>query len=156
MKVRFYEPNDFERVYALAQQMHDESVFRIFPFREEKAHTIARMCCERDDFLMLVAEREAVIVGFFVGFRAEHFFSDSTYASDLALYVDPPFRGSSAAVRLMATFEGWARHHGCAELRIGAAAQINPAVADKLFKGLGFQPGGALYTKSISPLSGPH
>ena len=156
MKVRFYEAADFERVYGLAQQMHDESAFRVFPFQEEKAHTIAKMCIERDDFLMLVAERDQKIVGFFLGFRAEHFFSDATYASDLALYVDPPHRGSSAAVRLMATFEGWARHHRCAEMRIGAAAQINPAVADRLFKGLGFQPAGQLYTKTISPLSGPH
>jgi GNAT superfamily N-acetyltransferase len=156
MKIREFVPDDYDQAHALAVRMHEESTFSVFPFVSDQVEKIANSCLANDDLVALVAEMDGVLVGILVGFATEHFFSDARYASDLVIYVHPDYRGSTAAIRLMATFEGWARARGCVELRIGAATGINPEKTDRFYKGIGYRECGVQYSKTISPLSTSH
>lgn len=153
MKVRAFTWDDYADCLELGRQMHAESDFSVHPFSEDKIAKLAGLCIENPDFAAFVAEKDGEIVGMMAGFKTDHYFSDVTYGSDLLLYIPPPHRGSSAALRLMSAFAGWAASVGCKELRVGAATGINPEVADRFFKGLGFQPAGVLYLKPLGPLN---
>lgn len=156
MRVRPFEMLDYEQTLMLARMMHEESTFSIHPFNEQAVQQLADACVSNPDMVALLAERDGEIVGFIVGFALEHFFSDARFASDLALYVHPAHRGSTAAIRLMANFEAWSRSRNCVELRMGAATGITPEKTDRFYQGLGYSITGTQYVKPISPLSGPH
>lgn len=152
MNVRALEARDLEACIRIGAMMHAESVYRVHPFSEDRLRFLAHQCLTRDDYICFVAERNDEIVGLMVGITGVNFFADTTYAADLALYVVPEHRGSTAAVRLIIEFSKWAQDIGCAEMRCGVTTGINDEVGGKLYKRFGFEFGGTLYVKQISPL----
>jgi GNAT superfamily N-acetyltransferase len=156
MRVRYFAKDDFDRCLELGQMMHEESDFRVHPFCPDKVVTLATLCLSSENFVCFVAETDQDIVGMFVGLAGDHYFSEAKYASDMLLYVEPRYRGSSAAIRLMSAFEDWAVEQGCHEIRVGAATGIEPERSDRFFKGIGYTPSGIQYLKAIGPLSAAH
>ncbi len=152
MLVRRFEPQDLEECILLGAMMHEESVFRDQPFSRDRLAFLAHLCVTNQDYACFVAERNGQVVGLMVGLKGQHFFSDSKYAADLALYVAPHHRGSTAAIRLVIEFSKWAEASGCDEIRCGVTTGINDEVGGKIYKRFGFHDGGRLYVKKISPL----
>jgi len=150
--VRRFEPQDLEECILLGAMMHEESVFRDQPFSRDRLAFLAHLCVTNQDYACFVAERNGQVVGLMVGLKGQHFFSDSKYAADLALYVAPHHRGSTAAIRLVIEFSKWAEASGCNEIRCGVTTGINDEVGGKIYKRFGFHDGGRLYVKKISPL----
>lgn len=152
MLVRRFEPQDLEECILLGAMMHEESVFRDQPFSRDRLAFLAHLCVTNQDYACFVAERNGQVIGLMVGLKGQHFFSDSKYAADLALYVEPRHRGSTAAIRLVIEFSKWAEASGCNEIRCGVTTGINDEVGGKIYKRFGFHDGGRLYVKKISPL----
>jgi len=152
MLVREFDSPDLHRCVEIGAMMHAESVYRIHPFSTERLEFLARLCLTNVDYVCLVAEHKSQIVGLMVGLAADNFFADSRYAADLALYVVPEHRGSTAAVRLVMAFMDWAKTRECQEIRCGITTGINDEVGAKIYKRFGFDYGGSLYVKQISPL----
>jgi len=152
MNVRALEIQDLDACIRIGALMHAESVYRVHPFSEDRLRFLAHQCLTREDYQCLVAERNGEIIGLMVGITGLNFFADTRYSADLALYVVPEHRGSTAAVRLVIEFSKWAADVGCQELRCGVTTGINDEVGAKLYKRFGFKDGGALYVKQISPL----
>lgn len=153
MIIRPYQPEDLPDCIELGRAMHSESSFASHPFVPAKIRQLSDQCLNNPNYVCFVAKREDALIGLMVGLKCEHYFSDHSYAADLALYVLPPYRGSTAAVRLVSQFIHWATQVGCQEIRCGVTAGINDAMADKLYKRFGFEFAGSLYLRSISPLS---
>lgn len=146
-RIRDYVMTDFARLLELGHAMWKASPeFSRFSFDPERLVPISEACLFNDDMHCFVAEADGQVVGFFVGGVTEFFFSQDRYAFDLALFVSPDRRGTTAAIRLVAAATEWARARGAKQLRFGAATGINPAAAERFFLGLGFKPTGALYT----------
>jgi GNAT superfamily N-acetyltransferase len=152
MLVREFDSPDLHRCVEIGAMMHAESVYHIHPFSPERLEHLARLCLTNVDYVCFVAEHQSQIVGLMVGLSAENFFADSRYAADLALYVVPQHRGSTAAVRLVMAFIDWSKKRGCHEIRCGITTGINDAIGAKLYRRFGFEYGGSLYVKQISPL----
>lgn len=149
MKVRYVEMSDIEQCVALGYVMHQESVYRIHPYLPDKVAFLVQTCIDSPEYVGLVAEHNGQIVGFMSGIVGENFFSNTRYANDIALYVHPESRGSTAAVRLITQFLVWCDSMGCDEVRCGITTQINDPVAIKLYSRFGFDEGGTLMVKQL-------
>jgi GNAT superfamily N-acetyltransferase len=157
MKIRRLEPADLPQMLELGRMMHAESSFKAIPYSEGRVLQLGGECLkEPDRYCCVVAVEDERLIGGMIGLRGLHFFSEVPYAADLALYVIPEKRGSSAAIKLLATFIGWAESVGCKEVRCGVTTGINPDVADRLYTTAGFNRAGALYVRRIGPLSQMH
>jgi len=152
MLVRPFEARDLDACIEIGAMMHEESVYRIHPFSRERLTFLAHLCLTDPNYICLVAEKDDRLVGLMVGLAAHNFFADTRYAADLALYVVPKHRGSTAAVRLVIEFQKWARDANCNEIRCGITTGINDEVGAKIYRRFGFEFGGSLYVKQISPL----
>jgi GNAT superfamily N-acetyltransferase len=149
--IRDYQQSDFAQLLAMGYEMWKAAPeFRGFTFDAERLIPISEACLCNDDMHCFVAVRDGRPVGFFVGGVTEFFFSSDRYAFDLALFVSPDRRGTSAAIRLMAAATEWARARGAKQLRFGAATGIDPERTERFFGGLGFAKAGQLYTFAVA------
>jgi GNAT superfamily N-acetyltransferase len=155
MIIRALEPEDVIDCINAGREMHEESVYASIPFSERSLLTLAQQCLDHPDYVCFVGYEGSELVGMMVGAKSKYWFSDSaSYAADLALYVRKDFRGSTCAIRLLQAFMRWAKSSGCVDIRCGVTTKINPEVAKRLYvDAFGFEDGGSLYTKRISPLT---
>ena len=117
--------------------MHAESPrFSPYRFDPERLAGSLRGLLDMPLGLVLVAEHDGEIVGGLMGLLTPLWFNQSaTVASEVAWWVDPQYRGGAAGVRLLYTFEAWAKERGA------AAVCLSDLVLD------GEQPAGSLIDK---------
>jgi GNAT superfamily N-acetyltransferase len=67
-----------------------------------------------DAFIQLLDDRQLGAVGGIGAFCAPHFlFMKPMMASELFWWIEPEYRGGTAALRLIEDYERWARQKGC-------------------------------------------
>lgn len=131
----------------MARAMHAESpVYSPHPFEEAKLAGWAKLCIENDDWLCLLALEEGRAIGFIAVGSVDMLFSSARTVDDLGLYVVPEKRGTTAAVRLVRSMEGWATGRG-AVIRLGVTTGTNAAQAQRFLERLGYVQTGTLLTK---------
>ena len=139
--------DDLPRLMELANLMHAESRFQAIALVPAKLEATLRLCM--DHGCALVAERDGVIVGGFIGVAVEYFFSRERMASDLALFVEPNKRGGFIAAGLIRAFKAWAARQGVKHIEIGVSTGVHPEQTGALFEKLGLKRQGALYTGEL-------
>lgn len=148
--IRVMESKDIADVMNLAKAMHGESPFYSqYPFSEEKVHRLCEVFVTNPDWFAAVAELEGTVIGFIAVTIVPTFFGDARFIEDISFYVDPKFRGSSAALRLVLAVEAWGLENNVEAIRIGVTTQTNPETAGNFFLRLGYQETGRLYTKLV-------
>tara|TARA_E500000081_G_scaffold89648_1_gene90722 strand:+ start:12497 stop:12952 length:456 start_codon:yes stop_codon:yes gene_type:complete len=148
MKIRKMIEEDVPTIIGYGSKMHQESYFKNFNFDEKKLYQLWVLIDTNPNYCALVAEKsDGELVGFFVGCITEHWFGNDKVSSDLALYVDPEFRGTSAAIRLMKGYQTWAEMAGAAEIHIGTSTDINTNQNLSLFQKMGYEIGGTFLRK---------
>lgn len=157
MRVRFMEERDIPAVITLGSLMHREAPeYADFRFDEGKLEHLAWVCLSERDWSAIVAETEVNgetrIVGLLVAAAVETFFGPDKFTEDLAFYVMPGFRGTSAAIKMLTLLEAWSVAIGVRRVRIGITTGINTDVAGRFLLRMGYADSGALYSKAISPL----
>jgi hypothetical protein len=157
MRVRFMEEQDIPAIITLGRLMHREAPeYADFQFDENKLERLAQVCLSTSDWSTIIAETEVdgetAIVGFLVAAAVETFFGPDRFTEDLAFYVMPKFRGSSAAIKMLTLLEAWSNVVGVKRIRIGITTGINGDVAGRFLVRMGYADSGALYSKAISPL----
>jgi len=152
MIVRSYSPEDLAEMTVLSASMHAESPEHVhLEFSPNSVMEIGDLCTTNPDFQCLVVRRkqDSPIVGAIAGFVAPHFYGPDRYASDLIFYVYPPYRGSTAAARLLASFEKWAQSRGAKRFQPGSFTRIDPARTAKFYRGMGFREAGTIFVKDL-------
>lgn len=136
---------DIPAMLALGEAMHAESRYSALAWCTPKVCGLLDMLLESDKGLVLVAERDGVVVGGFLGFIDEHFFSRETVATDLALFIEPSRRGGVAAARLLKAYVVWATEQGAAQITVGITTGVHVEQTARLFQGCGFAPVGQMF-----------
>lgn len=151
MNIRNATHDDIEHIIPLAVLMHHETRYCAAEFDVEKTVDFLMSCIDGDGFLVIVAESDdGEIVGGFVGFASEMYFSYERNASDLGLYVSPDRRGGHAAVKLISHYTGWAMQNGVKPefIQLGNTTGVMLDETGQFFELLGFSKMGELYVYS--------
>lgn len=136
---------DIPELLALGEAMHAESRYARMAWCTPKVCGLMDMLLATDDGLVLVAERDGVTIGGFMGMVQEHFFSRDKVAVDLALFVEPSKRGGVVAARLLRAYVGWARARGAAMVQAGITTGVHVEQSARLYEAVGFVPAGQLF-----------
>ena len=142
-------PEDVDTCIGLGWLMHKESALSSITFDVAKMKTIANACLSNPDWTCYVAKHNEMTIGMMVGFVGQYWFSTERYAMDLALYVHPDHRGSSAAFRLLKEFTIWASQQNVKQIRCGETTRVNPQATAKLYKKMGFEVGGQIFVRPV-------
>lgn len=151
MMVRQYQGTDWDAILLLVLQLVEESpVYCRHGVDVDKLRRLSELALRHEDWLVAVAEEGDALVGFIMLWVDEHLFSRRKLCGDVALYVDPAWRGSSAAARLLRYGEGWAIARGAPEIRMGITTGINPTMAGRFYAKCGYKAAGMLFSKELA------
>lgn len=148
--IRYARASDVPTLVELGRHMHAESPrFARLAFDPERLAGVAANLITNPDCCVLVADTGVELIGMFVGFVMQHFFSTASYAADLALYVRPSDRGGTLAVRFVRRFETWAHGKGAAECVPGISTEVEVERTVKLYERLGYKRSGLIMRRSL-------
>lgn len=143
--IRPATPADIPAMLALGEAMHAESRYGRLGWCAPKVCGLLDHLIASDDGLALVAERDGVIVGGFLGMVSEHYFSRDKVATDFALFIAPDRRGGLAAPRLLQAYREWAQARGAVSVQVGVTTGVNTETTARLFERGGFARVGVLF-----------
>lgn len=113
---------------------------------EMAAHHLA-VAISSDNLFLWVAVDGCEVVGFLWGGLGEAAPWDSSLvANDYLFYLTPEYRGTRRGLALIKAWLSWGKSLGCQEVRLSIASGINEARIGKMFKLLGFDNFGTVYS----------
>lgn len=141
--------DDVPALVSLGRLLHDTSSYAGLGYDDEK---VSRQCKLLIDGAgaVFVSQLEDEVVGFIGGGVTEHWFSGEKVAFDYSFFVHPQHRHGVTAVRLICAFETWAKSQGAVQIRMGITTAVNVQGTTRLFKALGFDDAGVLFSKGLS------
>lgn len=155
MIARLLEEADISYVVYLAEAMHAESpLYRDLTFDPQKVESLCRLCLNNEEWVCIVATSDdGTPIGFTAAGLVPTLFGPDTMVEDLGFYVHAPWRGTTAAIRMLRMLETWASVMGATMIRMGITTGTNPQQTAKFLSRFAYQETGWLYTKAVSPLS---
>lgn len=122
---------DLDYITEAAQRFYDEAGFdipeNIREYYEELSHN------------PLIFTKVIKGKGFIVGMVAPSFLHPGRLqCSELAWYVEPEYRGTSVALRLMKMYEQHAKDEGCYYASMVCLESLNPEATGKIYEKLGY------------------
>lgn len=142
---------DLALLVLMAEQMHQESLFKGLDFDRDKMKRFIARAFVDDNYYMAVAKSDGIVIGAIIGQIKDYVFGNDSLAHDHAWYVIPSERGkSSAGLRLLNKFEGWAKTKDAKRIVIGSTTGINTDNFNQLMTKAKYRFLGGLYDKEIS------
>lgn len=136
---------DIPAMIAMGARMHAESPrYRHMDYAEDKIEALIRETLESTLASpapggIFIAEEEGKIIGIFWGFVTELFCSHTKVACDNVFYIMPEYRGKARiAVKLLLSFERWAKEQGAEELLPGVSSMINDELVVGFYEAFGY------------------
>lgn len=143
--IRDLQPGDFEAVMDMLKFLRAESSEYDHVTEEpEYVHANMHQLWNAGALFGSVCER-----GCMVGCIGNTWFSRNLEATEQILFVYPPYRGSSTAVRLIQHFEQAARNKGAELLHVGITTGLEVAKTQRLYERLGYALKGTSLTKRL-------
>lgn len=143
MQIKKFDPDNpfyLVEILDLAQMMNKESpMYQRYKLKEDYIVWLANESVHNNEvFGRMAVNNQDTVVGFICGHAGEHHLVDMMIASDIAFYVHPDHRGSSAAYRLVKSMEEWAQEIGVDRLMLAQSTGNDPRPFIKLLSRLGF------------------
>ena len=148
--IREAEFKDFPRLFAISRRAHQNSVYRNFRPCIATCTQMFRVFISNENGKIWVYELDGKIEGFLVGLVAPFFFSDRMVATDQLFLVTD--KGKLGGVRLLKTFEAWARSHPkvSAILHMIGYGMKNWEKTASLYRKTGMDKIGEIYLKELA------
>lgn len=143
--VRPATPQDLPRLIDLGRLMHVESNFSEMNFNASTAQDYLLQLMAHD--FVGIAEAEGTILGGMAGKIHKTWFGDDLVATDVALFIDPKYRGGKAVIMLIKFFVAWAKAFGAKQIRPGVSTGHLGAV--KLYEHMGFSVTGSNFLMNV-------
>lgn len=149
MKLRQATYEDIDNMVELGRKVYTESRFTYLEYDINKLKQGLEnliMLHEKGSHLCLLAENtQGAIIGGFVGGLEEYFFTSDKSANSILIWVDPQYRGSSAALKFIDVFKQWAIKKGAKEINIVVSSGVRIGSTDRFVRRLGFTQTGGNY-----------
>lgn len=101
--------------------------------------------------LFVVAEFDGVVQGFCIGVRSPMMMNHAvTVGAEMAWWVEPEYRGTSAGLGLLKAIEERARDEGVELWSMVLLDSVEPEKIDKIYRRMGYKPAEKVYLKRLS------
>ena len=148
--VRRMRAEDVDGMVLLGQAMHGESAFSERVFSSEKLGSLLHHYVNTPEHCFgAVAYIGPDMVGMFAGYTTDYFFGPELVACDLFWYVSPAHRGSRAGLKLLRSFESWAKSRGVSEISAGVSTAVAFERTGALLQRLGYTQVGGNYKRVV-------
>jgi GNAT superfamily N-acetyltransferase len=138
-------------ITALAYRMQKESpAYRDYAFDLEQFNVYLNLCTHDPDWRACVYYNKSDPIGFYAVTCQPMLFSKEKTCDDLAWYVLPEHRGSTAGIRMLRDIIWWAGARGAREIRMGATTNIMDERVGKLLATQGFCKSGQLHSLQLA------
>ena len=144
---------DIPKLLEMGPGMHADTILSRFTYSEEKAlRSLEQLLSDKKGThcLLLAEGQNQQIVGVFLGYVSDYFFSQYLVAGNLVFWVDPDHRGTPAAIKLISAFRRWAENRKVKELSINITSGVDLNRADRFLGKLGFSYTGGNYSMLLS------
>lgn len=145
--IRIADKYDLPYLLEMSEQMHGSTAYHNIPFVPAMAEAFLEYIIDGEDYVALIADRDAVPVGAILGCVGNYPFNPALRICDIAFYVKPEARGGTTAVKLLTAYEKEAKNRGCLESYMGVST--GHPTAGALYEKLGYNLVGSLYKKEL-------
>lgn len=122
------------RAYSVEAKKHGS-----FPYDEQFAITNVAISMLSDKNCIKLSVVDGKVVGFIWGVLAELPWSRTPIVFDNILYVEPEHRGSAIGLKLIKSYEKWAKESGAKVVSLSIASGITEQRTLALFNKLGYE-----------------
>ena len=124
MIIRQLELDDYSQCLVMGKGFQENSIFSAAGWDNDKYNSLVVQGIEPDsNVFVCVADLEGKIIGMFVGYASEYFFSKKILASDLVVMFLPDYRSYAyeGLKVMLEKFESWAKQKNAVEVCIGSS-----------------------------------
>lgn len=138
---------DLDRIVELGQAMKEESpTYRPYDFDGEKLRNYIACCIENEKGLVLVYEKDGVVIGGVIGWYEEHFFGHDRILCDIGLFVEQNKRGALAGGLLIKSYIEYGKAMGIEQIMLSNSTGVDACRTASLYAKLGLEHTGYVYT----------
>lgn len=135
--IRLAGANDKITLVRMARDFHALSGMP-FPFSAPHASLCVDACIAGGDYAAFVYEKDGKARGVLGSYSGVHVYAPCQIANEIMFWIDPEYRGGSAAVKLIRAYEAWAKSRGCMVCELVGLGN-DPSVGN-LYARLGYSP----------------
>jgi len=142
-------PADAQEMAELGIKAHKEGTFSVFSYSVKKVTQFITELCQDPNALVLVArdsQANRQVIGYFIGYVSELFFSYDKAGNDLTFYIMPEYRGNYLAIKIIKWFTKWCQENDCAVCALSNGAGAGKRVS-KFYQAMGFTLAGYEYRR---------
>lgn len=146
--IRPAKHSDVPRLVELAVLLHATSDYSKMAFCPEKTGTFFHSLINGQG-VIFVAEVSGEVVGGMAGGIIDQWFSNDLIAYDYSLFIEPSKRSGITAIRLIRTFQEWAKLKGAKQLHMGIGTGVGVEGTTRLYESQGLRKIGPLLMMEI-------
>lgn len=136
---------DLESFLDSCEDYHKESCFNDMSFSRQQMQLSAMNAMAVDEEHISIAKDGDRVIGFIFDRMLLPEWSRQLYAQNMYIYVDPKYRGTIIAKKLLKAGKDWADKMCACKYQVGVISGINTERTSGWFKKLGFSPLGAQF-----------
>ena len=145
-KIRTATEDDVFDILILAKEFSREAP-KSHKWNKDKTEQFLLSALHNTNMEIFVIGVGDEIEGALVGLLSELYMSHTVQATELAWFVTKEYRGKPASIRLMKTFEKWAKENGASQVGMGDIEGISSL--EKLYNRLGYKKAETVYLKEL-------
>ena len=145
-KIRPMVEDDIFDVLILAKEFSKEAP-KSHKWDKDKTNKFLYSALETPSMQVFVIESNGELTGAIVGILTEMFMSNKIVATELAWFVSKEARGTPASIKLVKTFENWAKQNGANYTIMGDFKGITDL--DYLYSRMGYEAAETAYMKEL-------
>ena len=143
-RIREATEEDVFDILILAKEFSKEAP-KSHKWNKDKTEQFILSAMQNTNMTILVIDADGEIEGALVGLISELYMSHTVQATELAWFVSKDYRGKPASIRLVKTFEKWAKDKGAMQIGMGDISGISNL--EKLYTRLGYKIAESVYLK---------
>ena len=145
-KIREATQDDVFDILILAKEFSKEAP-KSHKWNKEKTEQFLLSALQNTNMTIFVIDADGEIEGALVALLSEYYMSSTLQATELAWFVSKEYRGKPASIKLVKTFEKWAKAKKANYVGMGDIAGI--ATLENLYKRLGYKIAESVYLKEL-------
>lgn len=141
---------DALQALELGRSLHKESRYASSEYNAATVwELLQKTVAHPERFHITYCKKGETIIGFFLGAINVEYFTGKKIAVDMGMYVSPEHRGSRCFLKMLKSFETWAKQSNANKIILYHSTGIDPETSKTLFPKLGYEHFGYIFDKEI-------